>query len=145
MPGANRFPKSFRLSGHTAPDRLFDSGQILKVWPLRIVYKQMPMQGTTPLAKVLISVPKRQVKLATNRNRVRRRLRDAYRLSLRARLLPAVLASGQDVHIALVYIAGATKIDAGELQKKLNQALERLSKELGRAAPASLPPSGVLS
>jgi ribonuclease P protein component len=138
--GGNRLPKAFRLSGHSAPDRLFALGQVLKAWPLRMVFTQVPPQGREPLPRVVITVSKRQVKLAKDRNKLRRRLRDIYRRHVRTALLPTVQATGQDLHIALVYTGGTAKISPEELEKKLSSALQRLAKEIGRQRAETLPP-----
>jgi ribonuclease P protein component len=91
---------------------------------------------------MLVSVPKRQFKLATDRNRIRRQCKDVYRRVVRQALQPAVDTSGQDLHLALIYTGGATKITPQELEKKLTGALQRLAKEIappheGNASPVA--------
>ena len=139
-----RFPKAFRLSGQVRTDRLFALGRSLKAWPFKIVYAQVPVEeGATPLPRVLFSVSKRQFKHAVDRNTIRRRCREAYRKAVRQTLLPAVTATGQDLHMAFIYTGGKTILTPEELNRKLTSALKRLALEIGGAKEANPPPPDV--
>jgi ribonuclease P protein component len=128
----NKLPKTFRLSGQVATDRLFAFGKSLKAWPFKIIYLQTPAKGKTALPKMLVSVPKRQFKHATDRNRIRRQAKEMYRLNVRPLLLDAVIASGQDLQMAFLYTGGKTKVSPQELEKKLSTALKRLANEISQ-------------
>lgn len=134
-----KLPKAFRLSGRVRTDRLFALGKNLKVWPFKLFYLQTEPEGPAPLPRALFSVPKRQFKHATDRNRIRRRSREVYRKCVREILLPRVTASGQDLHIAFLYTGGQAKILPAELERKLSGALRRLAQEIGPAAEAETP------
>jgi len=59
---------------------LFEKGTSFIVFPLRIIYvEKQPVSGAE--AVVLISVPKKRFKQAVKRNRVKRLIREAYRLN----------------------------------------------------------------
>jgi len=61
-------------------DRLFKEGGAFISYPLRIVYlDRKPSSGAT--VSVLISVPKKKIKHAVERNRMKRLIREAYRLN----------------------------------------------------------------
>lgn len=108
----------------------------MKAWPFKVFYLQTEPEGAAPLPRALFSVPKRQFKQATDRNRIRRRSREVYRKQVRAILLPLVAASGQDLHLAFLYTGGQAKISPTELEKKLSGALRRLAQEIGEAPAA---------
>lgn len=61
-------------------DFLFGKGVSFVVYPLRVIYveKQPVLKGE---AAVLISVPKKKFKQAVKRNRIKRLIREAYRLN----------------------------------------------------------------
>ncbi|MBO7501802.1 MAG: ribonuclease P protein component [Paludibacteraceae bacterium] len=59
---------------------LYQEGRKLTVWPFRI-HCRFPEQGTKAETKVLIWAPKSLFKHAVDRNRMRRLMREAYRLN----------------------------------------------------------------
>jgi ribonuclease P protein component len=72
--------KNERISIQREIDRLFGEGEVFLSYPLRIVYLlQKPFSGAT--VSILISVPKRKFKRAVKRNRMKRLIREAYRLN----------------------------------------------------------------
>ena len=70
------FPKIEKLCGKQAVEELYKKGKRFVAWPLRVCY--------TPTAdgcnKVLIWAPKSLFRHAVDRNRLRRQMREAYRL-----------------------------------------------------------------
>ena len=80
MDNQHTFKKAERLSLKKEIDGLFKQGESFISYPLRIVYlKQKPLLGEK--VSVLISVPKRKIKLAVKRNRLKRLIREAFRLN----------------------------------------------------------------
>jgi len=74
------FKKSERISLQREINDLFNQGDSFISYPLRVIYvKQMPDSGAT--SSVLISVPKKKFKSAVKRNRMKRLIREAYRLN----------------------------------------------------------------
>ena len=78
----NTFPKSERLYLKKDIDRLFNNGQSFISYPLRIVYlsdtgDNIPASGIS----VLIGVPKKRIRRAAQRNRIKRLIREAFRLN----------------------------------------------------------------
>ena len=60
-------------------DLLFSEGASISSFPLRFVYLKGDEKEASSL-EVGFSVPKRNIKLATERNRLKRKLREVYRL-----------------------------------------------------------------
>lgn len=77
-PTAHTFGKDEKLCSHKAIDELFEGGHLsLSAYPIRAVLMRSDCTST----RVLMSVPKRLFKRAVHRNRVKRQLREAYRLN----------------------------------------------------------------
>lgn len=71
--------KEERLKSRKLIGRLYTEGQSIKAFPLRMVYIQTEHTSNYP-AQVGVSVPKRNFKRAVDRNRIKRLLRESYRL-----------------------------------------------------------------
>lgn len=77
------FPKTEKLCSRKAIENLFASGnRSLTAFPLRVVYKdkELTKDETPSGCEVLISVSKRHLRHAVDRNRAKRQLREAWRL-----------------------------------------------------------------
>ena len=94
--------KDEKLCSRTAVNLLFDEGQSMMAFPLRAAYRLRP-QGEHPV-QFLITIPKKRIRRAVMRVTLRRRVREAYRLTRRELLLPELLRTGQGVDIAFVYL-----------------------------------------
>ena len=87
------FPKSLRLSGKKDIDALFASGFSVMAFPFRV----LSLSGDKP--GILFSVPYRNFRKATDRNLVRRRMREAWRLNRH------LLGQTEPMMIAYIYTA----------------------------------------
>lgn len=91
----NTFPKSERLCGDQVLDRLYKEGRRFVVWPIRVTY--MPI--TDAPSEVLVWAPKSLFKRAVDRNRLRRQMREAYRLNKQV-----LLKASKRYYLAFNYI-----------------------------------------
>lgn len=73
------FRKHERLTGRDAINAVVKQGAALNDKPFRLVGRIGPLDSTAP-AQVAFAIPKRHVKKATDRNYIRRLMREAYRL-----------------------------------------------------------------
>ncbi|MGB1042926.1 MAG: ribonuclease P protein component [Tenacibaculum sp.] len=67
-----------RLKSKKLLGKLYEEGEAIKVFPLRMVYVQTEHTSNFPV-QVGVSVPKRNFKKAVDRNRIKRLLRESYR------------------------------------------------------------------
>jgi len=74
------YPTIEKLKSKKLLDELFASGKKLNEYPIKLVYKQLNFEDEV-LVKAGVSVPKRNFKRAVDRNRIKRLLREAYRLN----------------------------------------------------------------
>lgn len=78
---SNKFHKKERLCSKKQIDMLFSSGISKSSYPVKMMSLQV--QGHVPVndgIKAMFVVPKKKFKNATDRNKLKRRMREAYRL-----------------------------------------------------------------
>lgn len=73
------FNKKEKLKSEKLIEQLFAEGQSVAVYPMRMVYLQTTFEDGSKL-KAGVSVTKRNFKNAVDRNRLKRLMREAYRL-----------------------------------------------------------------
>ena len=74
------YPKSEKLKSKTTIDLMFREGKSVSKYPLRLVYAKSTF-GENPEFKMGVSVSKKYFKKAVHRNRIKRLLRESYRLN----------------------------------------------------------------
>lgn len=74
------YTKKDKLKSKKQIDALFTNGKTVTVYPLRLVYRETTFNDDSVL-KAGVSVSKRLHKTAVSRNRIKRLLREAYRLN----------------------------------------------------------------
>lgn len=77
-PMQHTFQKSERLSSRTEIGILFDEGESVKTYPMKMVWRKTTYAQEFPI-QVMFSVSKRNFKSAVKRNRIKRQLREVYR------------------------------------------------------------------
>jgi len=137
---ANRkftFPKAEHLCRKKRIEELFGKQNAsFGAYPLRIVWLKSEATTTAP-PQVLISVSKRSFKRAVDRNRLKRLIREAYRLN-KYRLLEQ--PGGHSVALLGIIYTGKEKSPLALVEKKLISAFHRLSSapvEASTAPPAA--------
>lgn len=74
------YSKKEKLKSKKLIEQLFAEGNSVSAYPLRLVYLKTKFDGSG-IAKTGVSVSKRNFKTAVSRNRIKRLLREAYRLN----------------------------------------------------------------
>ena len=139
LPTAKRkytFPKEEHLCRKKLIEELFSKqGSSFGVYPLRIVWIKSDAPSTAP-PQVLISVSKRTFKRAVDRNRLKRLIREAYRLN-KYRLTEQL--HGHEIALLGIIFTGKEKSPLALVEKKLISAFHRLLGTTPEAAAASPP------
>ncbi len=115
--------KDEKLCSRIAVDRLFGEGKSLMAFPLRAAYRLRP-RGEHPV-QFLISIPKKRIRKAVMRVTLRRRVREAYRLSRQKLLLEPLEQMGWGVDIAFVYL-DSTLAPYSVIDEKMTSLLTRI-------------------
>lgn len=121
----NTFSKEERLCNRAQINTLFTKGSSFLVYPYRVVYVLESKKETLP--KVLVSVPKKRIKRAVDRNRIKRQTREAYRLQ-KNNLLVYTLNNKLQLTIAIQYIANKG-LPYALIHEKIGFVLEKLINE----------------
>lgn len=127
---SHRLGKRERLSGHKQIDTLFGGGsQSVTVYPIRAVYRLSACSEGQPPVRLLVSVPKRHFKHAVDRNRVKRQLREAYRLQ-KQMLHEAMQAhEGQELLLAFIWLSDQHE-ETARIMRRTGTLLQRISERL---------------
>ena len=115
-----RLPKSEKLHSFGAIRRLFTEGRGGFIYPLRyMVYAEAADEMT---AEILFSTPKKFLKRANKRNKVRRRMRESYRLN-KSLLLDS--AEPRHLQVAIIY-SSKEVLDYKTIENATKRILEKL-------------------
>ena len=97
------FTKEERLCNKKLIDELFHNGSSFLCYPFKVSWLRVTEQQPFP-AQVLFSVPKKRYKLATERNLLKRRMREAYRLNKQQHLYSSLQDAGKNIVFSIGYI-----------------------------------------
>ena len=124
----SRFNKEERLCSKKLLDLLFKNGSSFLLYPFRITHLFTVEPQRYPV-QVVINVAKKRYKHAVDRNLIKRRTREAYRLQKEQDLYPFLLAHKKSLLLSLQFI-GKEKYDYVVFEKKLSIALKKLIAQL---------------
>ncbi|MFT6881516.1 MAG: ribonuclease P protein component [Marinoscillum sp.] len=125
------FPKKEKLTGKKTIEELFKNGSSFYLHPIKVKYIK-ESDPTIDYHRILFSVPKRSFKRAVDRNLLKRRMREAYRLH-KALILNGNLPAFYQ--IAFIYL-DKSALEYAVIEEKLTAALQRLSsRESGQSSP----------
>ena len=79
MERRGKYPKEEHLKSKKAIDQLFQSGNLIKAFPLRMIFQYVDRENPDDTIKAGVSVSKRKFKKAVDRNRIKRLMREALR------------------------------------------------------------------
>ena len=120
------FRKEERLCSKKLIDNLFSKGKTFYVRPFKVVWIDMPLETPVPV-QVLMLVGKRHVKNAVDRNKIKRRIREAYRKN-KSLFYDFLSQSGKQCAFVIM-LTSAEKISYQETEKKIVLILQRLQSE----------------
>ncbi len=123
------FTKAERLCSKIIIDKIFESGKTLSVPSLKLLWIK-EADANKQMAQILVSVPKRAFKKAVDRNKLKRRIREAYRKNKTA--LQQQENSG-NCYLVIIY-TDKKIIEYKQIEEKIVQLLKRLSNEINNSA-----------
>lgn len=118
------FPKSEHLCGRTCFQQLFKEGTVYYASSVKLVCHRQPASAFRILAGV--SVPKKLFRHAVDRNRIKRLLREAYRLRKPS---PGAFAEEAPCELWLLFVyTGHVVPSYDSVQKSVNLLLAKMEK-----------------
>jgi ribonuclease P protein component len=119
-----KFPKAEKLCERKNIDSIFESGSAFYVHPVKVYY-QISSDEKGAAVQVLISIPKRNIKKAVDRNRLKRIIRECYRLQ---KNMLSEKCLNENVKLKLAFIYTLRKpMEYHELHEIIFLILQRLT------------------
>lgn len=125
------FHKSERLCNRSVIDSLFREGQKIHATPLLAFWNEPAQPMEVPL-KVLVTVSKKHFPHAVDRNRLKRRMREAFRLN-KAGFSAFLESGGKQCILSLLY-TGSGNDSLKQMESKILLILQRLQKAYEKTA-----------
>jgi ribonuclease P protein component len=116
-------PKGERLNGEIRISRLFTEGEAFLSYPFRVVYSFCERTDEFPL-KFMVSVSKKRFKRAIKRNRIKRLIREAYRLNKHP-LYDVLHSMPFTLCVGFIYVSD-DELDFSVIEKKMQVVMEKL-------------------
>ena len=117
------FRKEERLTNKKTFESLFGSGKSFTVSPFRLVWIEIKSNSIFPV-QLGISVPKRSFRKATDRNRLKRRIRESYRKNKQT-LYEELKKKNLHIALMVVYIA-KSELSYQEIERKMILSLQKI-------------------
>ena len=124
------YQKSDKLKSRKQTQHLFSTGQAINVFPIRLIYTIEPIPSTadnlslTSVLQAGVGAPSRTFRKAVQRNRVKRLLREAYRLE-KPNFISQASLENKRVNLFFLY-TDALVLTQVEIQGKVKEALSLL-------------------
>ena len=135
---ANTLRKPERLNRKKVIEKMFAGGaRSFSVFPLRVVY--LPVEELDAPVSILVSVSKRHFKRAVKRNRVKRQIREAYRMN-KQELLNVLAGKQSRLAVAFIYLSDEL-VDLSVIGERMKTALARIVEKVKTAGKAEEPQS----
>lgn len=117
-----KFPKTEKLKSSKTIESLFSEGKTYSKYPLKIFF--LPKENLESNLAAF-AVPKRNFKSAVDRNRVKRQLRETYRLNKQ------ILEETNEKKFLMLFLyLGKVKPQYADLEKAMLKLLNKLKEEL---------------
>ena len=136
MPKLFTYKKQDKLKSRKQTQYLFSKGQSIQVFPIKLIYT---IEQTEPndsnamiqsdgIVQAGVGAPSRTFRKAVQRNRVKRLLREAYRLE-KPNFINQLNLANKRLNLFFLYIDAQVLVQA-EIQSKLKEALAILIKKI---------------
>lgn len=136
MPKLFTYKKKDKLKSRKQTQYLFSKGQSIQVFPIKLIYT---IEQTEPddsnamiqsdgIVQAGVGAPSRTFRKAVQRNRVKRLLREAYRLE-KPNFINQLNLANKRLNLFFLYIDAQVLVQA-EIQSKLREALAILIKKI---------------
>lgn len=137
MPSVFTYQKTDKLKSRKQTQHLFSTGQAINVFPIRLIYTVEPIStnadnlSLTSVLQAGVGAPSRTFRKAVQRNRVKRLLREAYRLE-KSNFISQASLENKRVNLFFLY-TDALVLTQVDIQGKVKEALSLLVTKLNKS------------
>jgi len=124
------FKKEERLCNKKLIEGLFHSGSSFLCYPFKASWQFTNQPQQFPV-QILLAVSKKRFKRAVDRNTIKRRMREAYRLNKQQHLYNNLLGADKKIVLSLGYI-GKEIAPSDFIEKKMLKLLAQLCAEIAK-------------
>ena len=103
--------------------KIFSEGSVVKAYPLRIQFIFHELEGL-PECQMGVSVPKRNFKKAVDRNRIKRQIKEAYRLN-KSDLIHALKTKQKKIAMMVIF-ASKEKMEFSKIEELLVRSMSNI-------------------
>ena len=122
------FKKEERLCNKKLIDELYHSGSSFLCYPFKVSWL-LVADPQSAYTQILFSVAKKRFKKAVDRNLVKRRMREAYRLNKQKLLYDIIIAADKGIVFSVGYI-GNDIVSYDTMEKKMQKLLTQLAEQV---------------
>ncbi len=126
MESNHKYSKKEKLKSKKAIDILFSKGKSINAFPVRVIYIPKSEHDNIPI-NMGVTVSKKNIKLAVNRNLIKRRIREAYRLNSNE-LKTHLKNNTSELNLMFIYTSKQI-LPYKEIEGKIKVLLTRLIEE----------------
>lgn len=128
------FGRQERLKSRKQIDALFQVGKSYHAFPVRMAWQLFAATEAQPAGLLAgVSAPKRHFKHAVDRNRIKRQLREAYRLQ-KPELLELMAARNLSGHVFFLY-TGKELPNFADVDIAMGKCLQQLRRKVHETTP----------
>jgi ribonuclease P protein component len=129
------FKKAEHLYLRSEIEALFSAGsKSVNIFPIRAVYR-LEKGESDQKVKVLVSVSKRRLRHAVDRNRSKRQMREAYRLQ--KQILWDVVPDGYSLHVGFIWLPSQL-IKSPLIHRTIKNLMLRIGENIAKVCPVSV-------
>lgn len=121
------FKKGERLRKKTYIESLFEANKSFLCYPLKFFYREIEEVQTVPV-QVLIVVPKKKLRKAVDRNLIKRRIRETYRIR-KETIIDKIQSKRKLLLLGVMYLSDK-KIDYKQIDNVMEKGIEKLREKL---------------
>lgn len=114
-----------KLKNEKIIERLFKEGETLFVYPIKIVYQETTNDAMRPGMYVGVSVSKRNFKLAVDRNKIKRQLRESIRNCVKGEMLKSETC----LMVMAIYVS-KDKLNYDVIHKSIGRVFKKLANNI---------------
>ncbi|MCR1025802.1 ribonuclease P protein component [Cellulophaga baltica] len=125
------YSRAEKLKSKKLFEKMFAEGKSVANFPLRVIYVKADFKDNVPI-KAGVTVSKRNFKSAVKRNRIKRLLREAYRLNK-----SMVSNNSTDKYALLILYLGKEMPESKAVHQKMEVLLDKFNKKIAQESKKS--------